>query len=97
MKDEQRCIETTDDASILDALHQFVHENFSLAKHVNITPSQPLLESGVVDSLGLLTIVTFVETEFGLVVTDLDVTEDNFGSLGSIAAYVANGLAEKQR
>ena len=64
---------------------------------MNIAASQPLLESGVVDSLGLLTIVTFVETEFGLVVTDLDVTEANFGSLGSIAAYVANGLAEKQR
>jgi len=90
-------METTDESIILDTLHRFIHENFSLAKHISITSSQPLLESGVIDSLGLLTIVTFVEAEFSLVVTDLDVTEKNFGSLGAIAAYVANGLAEKRR
>ena len=49
-----------------------------------------LLEEGVCDSLGLVTLVSELERRRpGLRILDQDVTRDNFGSIGAIQAYLA--------
>jgi acyl carrier protein len=47
------------------------------------------LDEGIVDSMNVLEIVTFVEKEFGIKVNDADIVPDNFDSVGRIAAYVS--------
>ena len=53
----------------------------------------PLLEAGVIDSLGVLKLVTFLEAEFKIKVRNLDVVERNFKDLASIARYVGERVA----
>ncbi|WP_027343213.1 acyl carrier protein [Hamadaea tsunoensis] len=48
-----------------------------------------LLAGGVVDSLGLLKVISFLEREFGLPVDDLDLSPDDFRSIDEIDAFVA--------
>jgi len=48
----------------------------------------PLLESGVIDSLGVLDLVAFIETEFKVIVDDEDLIPENFQSIARIACYV---------
>ncbi|HEV7365578.1 MAG TPA: acyl carrier protein, partial [Gemmatimonadales bacterium] len=49
-----------------------------------------LLERGIIDSMGVLELIAFLETEFGIVVVDEDVTDENLGTLASIHRYVAS-------
>lgn len=48
-----------------------------------------LLERGVIDSMGVVEMLTFIEDEFGVQVADDEITEANLGSLRSIARFIA--------
>jgi acyl carrier protein len=47
-----------------------------------------LLENGVVDSLGLLRLITWVGDEYGIPVADLDIAPHQFSSVEAIADFV---------
>lgn len=57
-----------------------------------------LLEEGVLDSMNVLELVSFIEKRFGVNVSDMDITPDNFDSVSKMAAYVMrkNGVATQQ-
>jgi len=46
------------------------------------------LEEGIVDSVGVMELVAFVEEKFDLKVDDTDVIPDNFDSINKLAAFV---------
>ena len=46
------------------------------------------LEEGVVDSIGVMELVAFVEENYSVKVDDLDVTPENFDSVSRMAAYI---------
>lgn len=66
----------------------FVFENFPAAHKRALAEDTDLLESGVVDSIGILEIVSFIEQSFEIVVSDEDLVPENFGSIARIAAFV---------
>jgi acyl carrier protein len=47
-----------------------------------------LLEEGIVDSMGVMEVVAFVQSEFGIDVQPGEVTRANFDSVGKLAAYI---------
>lgn len=53
------------------------------------------LEEGIVDSLGVMELVSFVEDHFGVTVDDQEITPDNFDSVSKLAAYVQGKLNGK--
>ncbi len=52
------------------------------------------LEEGIVDSVGIMELVTFVEDKFGFPVNDEDLTPDNFDSVEKLAHYIQTRQAE---
>lgn len=48
----------------------------------------PLLERGVIDSLGIQELVAFLEKEFGIDVQDEEIVPENFENVRCIAALV---------
>lgn len=46
------------------------------------------LDEGIVDSLGIIELVTFVEKQFGISVADQDLVPDNFDSVRKLDAFV---------
>jgi acyl carrier protein len=60
-----------------------------------LTPDFPLIENHVVDSMGLLMLVSFVEEQFGIALEDEELVPDHFGTIGSIAQLVERKLAPK--
>jgi len=48
------------------------------------------LDEGIVDSVGVMELVTFVEETFGMKVDDFDITPDNFDSVSRLATYIRN-------
>lgn len=46
------------------------------------------LHEGIIDSLGVLELVVFVEEQFHIIVEDHEITPDNFDSVRRLANYV---------
>jgi acyl carrier protein len=48
------------------------------------------LDEGIVDSVGVMELVAFVEESFGIKVNDSEVTPDHFDSVSKLAAFIQN-------
>lgn len=59
-----------------------------LGVHEEVTPDAELITTGLIDSVGLVRLATFLEREIGITVDNQEITVDNFGSLRRIQAYV---------
>jgi len=79
--------------SIEDKLRSFVVEIQEGWEVGEITDDVAIIEEGLIDSLAILQLVTFVETEFAVVVSDDDLVAENFGSVAAIAAFVRSRQA----
>ncbi|MEU6073981.1 acyl carrier protein [Micromonospora sp. NPDC047074] len=78
-------------AAIADRVRNFVvHDLNWSGDPAQLTEDFPLIDERVVDSLGLLGMVSFLESEFGISVDDTEITPTHFGTLGSIERYVAD-------
>lgn len=69
----------------------FIIENFLFGDTSHdLGDDVSLIETDLVDSTGILELVAFVETTYGITVADADIVPANFDSIGRIAAYVAS-------
>jgi acyl carrier protein len=59
-----------------------------------LTDELPLIENRVLDSMGLLRMVAWLEADFGIAIGDADVVPSNFGSIERINRFVEGKLAE---
>lgn len=55
-----------------------------------------LVESGIIDSLGVMTVLSFLEEEFNLQIPGEDLVPENFASISAISALVER-QTNKQR
>jgi acyl carrier protein len=70
-------------------IHQHIVSKFPLAKKRGIRDTDSLLQGGVIDSLGILDLVHYLEAEFGLHITDDELLPENFDSVDTIAKFVS--------
>ena len=56
-----------------------------------------LMGNGIVDSMGVMEMIEFIESEFGVKVDDTEITEENLGTLNAIARYVAARIPDGNR
>ena len=54
-----------------------------------VDDSTSLLQAGVLDSLGVMQLVAFLQDRFGVVISDDDLVPENLESVDAIAAFVA--------
>ena len=69
-------------------IREFVLEQFPMARQQRPADDASLLESGIVDSLGILEIVNFLTEAFGIEVSDEDLLPDHFDSITALATFV---------
>ena len=56
----------------------------------DIADDEDLIDSGVIDSLGIFQLVAFLEETFGIAIGDEEITPENFGSVAAIERLVAS-------
>lgn len=71
-----------------ERIRDFIFKTFPLARKKGIQNSEKWLESGLLDSLGILDLVHFLEAEFRIQVSDDELLPENFQSLDAVAAFV---------
>lgn len=73
----------------------FIINNFLFGQAgTGITDEQSFLESGLIDSTGLLELVAFVEERYGISVEDRELLPENLDSLRNVSAFVARKLGQ---
>ena len=58
----------------------------------NYDDEASFLDEGIIDSLGVIELVTFVEKQFGVSVADQELIPDNFDSVRKLDAYIRHKL-----
>jgi acyl carrier protein len=80
---------STSSSKVVERLRQYIVENYLyMRQDVQLLDDDPLLAKGIIDSMGVMELIVFLEEEFGVAVADVDITEENLGSLAAIARYV---------
>lgn len=69
-------------------IKHFILKKFPLARKRGIKESDLLLDSGILDSLGVLELVHFVEEEFGVQVSDQELVAENFHSIDRFVSFL---------
>jgi acyl carrier protein len=80
---------TNGDSNIRDEMRGFIEENFLyLRPDVELTDGDDFLALGVIDSLGFVELVEEVQSRYAIVIDDVEITEENFGSIDAITGFV---------
>jgi acyl carrier protein len=74
----------------------YITENFLYARpDYVVAEDEHLLEKGIVDSMGMVELITFLQDHFGVEPADDEITEENFATLRRIAGFVVRKLASR--
>jgi acyl carrier protein len=83
-----------DDPKVL--IRQFVMENAQGRGITEVADTDSLIESGIVDSLGIFRLVTFLEETFGVKVGDDEIVNENFQTVNDIERFLVTKQGQMQ-
>lgn len=69
-------------------LMRYIKEELLRGRMNELQAEDDLLSSGVINSLGILQLVSFVEERMGIEIPDEDVVYENFHSVAALADYL---------
>ncbi len=81
---------------IENSIRQFIVKNLYFAEDDFIPDDASFLETGVVDSMGVMELVAFVQSQFGVEVTQEEIVVENFDSIRKLADFVRRKLTLKR-
>ena len=80
-----------DQRDIESDVRRFITESFPLgASGSELDGSDSLLEAGVIDSVGVLELIEFLEARYSIQIPDEDVMPENLDSIAAITRYVSS-------
>ena len=70
------------------AIREFIIDNFLFGEANGLKDDTSFLEEGIVDSTGILELVTYLEDEFSITVEDEELIPENLDSIDNVANYM---------
>lgn len=79
------------ESSVMRIVKDFILDEFLLGEEPgNLTPTTPMVSSGILDSLAILKLVTFLEQQFDIQVKAHEVNVEHLNTLQTICELVAS-------
>ncbi len=72
----------------VQTIERFILDDLLQGDRKTISMDEPLISSGVIDSLAMLKLIGFLEQELGLTIGDGEVAPENFETLRNILEFV---------
>jgi acyl carrier protein len=66
----------------------FIVENFLFGNEDGLKDDASFLDEGIIDSTGILEMVSYLEEEFGISVDDEELVPENLDSINNVVAYL---------
>ncbi len=84
--------------TVQSEIRAFIVENFLFGDDSQpLDPDMSLIDNDLVDSTGILELVSFLEQHFGIAVADSEIVPANLDTIGRIAAYVGRKHGGEKR
>jgi acyl carrier protein len=77
---------------MVQKIRTFVVENYLFGDESKLGNDDSFMESGIIDSTGILELVRFLEATFGIKVADEELIPDNLDSITKIVAFLQKKL-----
>ena len=84
-------------SAITREVRGFIVANFLLGKEGALSDDSSFLEEGIIDSTGVLELVSHLEETYGIEITDDELNPDNLDSINKIALYLSRKLSGSVR
>jgi acyl carrier protein len=81
-------------ANYKEVVKEFIVENFLFGDGNQLVNDTPLFEKGIIDSTGVLELVSFIEDNFKVSVSDEELVQDNFSSLKAIEIFLQSKIIQ---
>lgn len=78
---------------IVEDIREFVVENFLFGDDAGLKDTSSFLEEGIVDSTGIMQLVSFIQEQYLIAIEDEELTPENLDSIQK----VVNFIQEKRR
>jgi acyl carrier protein len=88
-------METTPTTKYLREVRDFVINSFLFGDPGSLQDDTSFMEGGIIDSTGILELVAFLDSTYGIKVLDAEMVPENLDSVSRVAAFVARKLAPK--
>ena len=78
-------------AAITQMLRTYIIQEIAYDRHdLVLTNTFNLIEQGLIDSMGILRLISFIEEQFGLILAPADLMLENFATLDAISAFIVD-------
>ena len=74
--------------SIRDQVRQFITTNFYVPDPRALEDETSFLDTGIIDSTGVLELVSFLQEQFGIVLEDGEIVPENLDTVGNIVNLI---------
>lgn len=75
-----------------ETVKNFITENFLFGDDSQLKYDTPLFEIGIIDSTGVLELVSFIEENYKIIIQDDELVQDNFSSISAIEKFLHKKL-----
>lgn len=79
-------------SELKNKIRAFIVENFLFGEDGNLNDDTSFLDEGIVDSTGILELVSYLEEEFDITVEDEDLVPENLDSIDNVVGYLQKKL-----
>ena len=81
-------------SNIQRAVREFIIRNFAygLNNSLHLQDEESLMDAGIIDSTGVIEIISFIEAEFEVCISMDEVLPENIHSIESIAQFIGHKL-----
>lgn len=81
--------------SRINAVKEFIIENFLFGEEEQLKPDTDFFDKGIIDSTGVIELVSFIEETFNISVDDDELIPQNLSSLNNIDVFLQKKLSQK--
>ena len=81
--------------SQINAVKEFIIENFLFGEEEQLELDTDFFDKGIIDSTGVIELVSFMEETFNISVDDEELIPENLSSLKNIDAFLQKKLSQK--
>ena len=79
--------------TIIDQLNTYINSNILKQSNRSLSPDEPLISSGVIDSFNLVDLAIFAEDAFGVRLDDMELNAEHFDTLDQLADLILSRMS----
>jgi len=76
-----------------EKIKTFIVENFLFGSEDGLKDETSFLEEGIIDSTGILELVTFLEEKFSITIEDEELVPENLDSINNVTTFLERKIA----